>query len=58
MFSRQEKKARKRKNSKMIEKINKLEEKRILEDKDLFSQIVASEKNIKKGKIKVLANSC
>ena len=36
------------------DKIRKLEEKEILEDKELFSQIVASEKNIKKGKIKEL----
>ena len=32
--------------------IIKLEEKEILEDKDLMSQIRLSEKNIKKGKIK------
>ena len=36
------------------DKIRKLEEKEILEDKDMFSQILASEKNIKKGKIKPL----
>jgi len=34
------------------EKIRKLEEKEIILDKDLISQIQASEKNIKKGKIK------
>jgi len=34
------------------DKIRKLEEKEILENKDLMSQIRASEKNIKKGKIK------
>ena len=34
------------------DKIRKLEEKEIVEDKDLMSQIIASEKNIKKGKIK------
>lgn len=34
------------------DKIRKLEEKEILEDKELFSQIKSSEKNIKKGKIK------
>ena len=33
------------------DKIRKLEEKEIIGDKDMFSQIVASEKNIKKGKI-------
>ena len=32
------------------DKIQRLEEKEILEDKDLMSQIRASEKNIKKGK--------
>jgi metal-responsive CopG/Arc/MetJ family transcriptional regulator len=34
------------------DKIRKLEEKEILEDKEVMSQIRASEKNIKKGKIK------
>lgn len=34
------------------EKIKRLEEKEILQDKDLMSQIKASEKNIKRGKIK------
>jgi metal-responsive CopG/Arc/MetJ family transcriptional regulator len=34
------------------DKIRKLEEKEILEDKEIFSQIKSSEKNIKKGKIK------
>jgi metal-responsive CopG/Arc/MetJ family transcriptional regulator len=34
------------------DKIRRLEEKEILEDKDLMSQIRASERNIKKGKIK------
>ena len=34
------------------EKIRKLEEKEISEDKEMFNQIVESEKNIKKGKIK------
>jgi hypothetical protein len=29
-----------------------LEEKEIIEDEDLMSQIIASEKNVKKGKIK------
>ncbi len=33
------------------DKIRKLEEKEILEDKDMMSQISESEKNIKKGKI-------
>lgn len=37
------------------DKIKRLEEKDILENKDLLSQILASEKNIKKGKIKELA---
>lgn len=32
----------------------KLEEREIMEDKDLISQIVMSERNIKKGKIKEL----
>ena len=36
------------------EKIRKLEEREILEDKDLLNQIIASEKNIKKKKIKEL----
>jgi len=34
------------------DKMRKLEEKEILEDKDMMSQIIASEKNFKKGKIK------
>ncbi|MCK5624432.1 hypothetical protein KAI04_01160 [Candidatus Pacearchaeota archaeon] len=34
------------------DKIRVLEEKEILNDKDLIAQIKASEKNIKKGKIK------
>ena len=34
------------------DKIRKLEEKEITEDKEVMSQIKASEKNIKKGKIK------
>jgi len=34
------------------DKIRRLEEKEILEDKDMMSQISESEKNIKKGKIK------
>lgn len=34
------------------DKIRQLEEKEILQDKDLMRQISASEKNIKKGKIK------
>jgi metal-responsive CopG/Arc/MetJ family transcriptional regulator len=34
------------------DKMRKLEEKEIIEDKEVFSQILASEKNIKKGKIK------
>lgn len=34
------------------DKIRKLEEKEILEDKDVMSQIKESEKNIKKGRIK------
>ena len=34
------------------DKIRKLEEKEILEDKDLMNQIAISEKNIKKGRIK------
>lgn len=36
------------------DKMRKLEEKEILENKDLFKQILASEKNIKKRKIKEL----
>ena len=36
------------------DKIRKLEEKEIIEDKDVMSQIITSEKNIKKGKIKEL----
>lgn len=32
--------------------IRKLEEKEIVEDKDMMGQIVASERNIRKGKIK------
>ncbi len=34
------------------DKMRQLEEREILQDKDLISQIIASEKNIKKGKIK------
>lgn len=34
------------------DKIRKLEEREIVEDKDMMSQIVSSEKNIKKGKVK------
>lgn len=34
------------------DKIRRLEEKEILENKDLFNQILASERNIKKRKIK------
>ena len=34
------------------DKLRKLEEKQILEDKDLMAQIRESEKNMKKGKIK------
>lgn len=34
------------------DKIRRLEEKEILEDKDMMSQIKESEKSIKKGKIK------
>ena len=34
------------------DKIRKLEEKEIVEDKDMMEQIVASEKNIKKGNVK------
>ncbi|MEI6058736.1 MAG: hypothetical protein WCP89_03105 [archaeon] len=36
------------------DKIRRLEEKEIIADKDLFNQILASEKNMKKGKIKEL----
>lgn len=36
------------------DKMRKLEEKEIIENKDMFSQILASEKNIKKRKIKEL----
>jgi len=36
------------------DKIRKLEEKEIVKDKELMSQIIESEKNIKKGKIKKL----
>jgi len=36
------------------DKMRRLEEKDILENKDLFNQILASEKNIKKGKVKEL----
>ena len=36
------------------EKIKRLEEKEIIEDKNVMKQIVSSEKNIKKGKIKEL----
>jgi metal-responsive CopG/Arc/MetJ family transcriptional regulator len=34
------------------DKIKKLEEKEIIEDKDVMGQIIESEKNIKKGKVK------
>ncbi|HRZ85589.1 MAG TPA: ribbon-helix-helix domain-containing protein [Candidatus Paceibacterota bacterium] len=34
------------------DKIRKLEEKEIIENKDMFNQILESEKNVKKGKIK------
>ncbi|MDP3881408.1 MAG: ribbon-helix-helix domain-containing protein [Nanoarchaeota archaeon] len=34
------------------DKIRKLEEKEILEDKELMSQVKLSEQNIKKGKVK------
>lgn len=34
------------------DKIRRLEEKEILEDRDLFNQILTSEKNLKKGKLK------
>jgi len=36
------------------DKIRRLEEREILEDRDMISQIITSEKNIKKGKIKEL----
>lgn len=36
------------------DKMRKLEEKEIIENKDMFNQIIASEKNIKKRKIKEL----
>ncbi len=36
------------------DKMRRLEEKEIIENKDLFSQILASEKNIKRKKIKEL----
>jgi metal-responsive CopG/Arc/MetJ family transcriptional regulator len=36
------------------DKIRKLEEREIMEDKDMLNQIITSEKNIKKGKIKEL----
>jgi metal-responsive CopG/Arc/MetJ family transcriptional regulator len=36
------------------DKIRKLEEKEIIGDKDMINQIIASEKNIKKGKMKEL----
>ena len=36
------------------DKIRKLEEKEITEDKDMMNQIISSERNIKKGKIKEL----
>ena len=36
------------------DKIKKLEEKEIVGDKDMMGQIIQSEKNIKKGKIKEL----
>lgn len=36
------------------DKIRKLEEKEIIEDKNVFNQILESEKNIKKGRIKEL----
>jgi len=34
------------------DKIKRLEEKEIIQDKDMYGQILLSEKNIKKGKIK------
>lgn len=36
------------------DKMRKLEEKEIVENRDMFSQILASEKNIKKRKLKEL----
>jgi len=36
------------------DKIRRLEEKEIVGDKDMFGQIVTSERNMKKGKIKEL----
>jgi Arc/MetJ-type ribon-helix-helix transcriptional regulator len=36
------------------DKMRKLEEKEILEDKDMMSQLRASDRNMKKGKIKEL----
>lgn len=36
------------------DKIRRLEEKEIVEDRDMMSQIVASERNIKKGRVKEL----
>ncbi|MEK6899413.1 MAG: ribbon-helix-helix domain-containing protein [Nanoarchaeota archaeon] len=36
------------------DKIRRLEEKEIVQDKDIMSQIKASERNIRKGKIKEL----
>ena len=36
----------------MRDKIRELEEKEIIEDEDMFGQILASERNIKRGKIK------
>lgn len=36
------------------DKIRKLEEKEIVSDREMMGQIIASEKNIKKGKIKEL----
>jgi len=36
------------------DKMRKLEEKEIIENRDMFRQIIASEKNIKKNKIKEL----
>jgi len=36
------------------DKIRKLEEKEIVEDRDMIGQIIESEKNIKNGKIKKL----
>ncbi len=34
------------------DKIRKLEEREIVQDRDMMGQIIASEKNIKKGKVK------